>query len=158
MKTFLILLLLISPAYAVSTEGCTKPINMKYSFKDFFNQSFKDVDASEFNDTCIKGSSFYQESKFDDIIILKDIFPAGMKGVEFARCNLDNVKIVGTNVVGWRSVHRRIQVQNDLLDWILNPDNTPKEPTSKIDFIEKGISLKPSDIPTIKLDYPRGRD
>lgn len=151
---YLILIILLFTSNleaAPSTEGCTSPLNLKYSFKDFSNQSFKTVSASEFNGTCIKGSSFYQEAKFDDVIILKDIFPRGMKNVEFVRCNLDNVKVVANNIVGSRSVNRRIKVQNDFEDWILDANNNPKEPIGKELRIKRGISINPKDIPIKKF-------
>ena len=122
-------------------------INKKYSFKDFTAQSFASVDPSEFNNTEIVGSCFYQEAEPDT-----EVFPAGMVGVTFKRCNLDNVKIPPGNTVEGSCCHRKIKVQNDLEDWFLDTSLKPVEPMSKKKFIELGISTDPKDIPATKLD------
>jgi len=148
MRYLIILFLLITtPALAQRTKGCTKPLNEKYSFKDFTHMSFKDRPSSEFNNTCIKGSNFYQENKPDE-----DIFP-DMTGVEFVRCNMDNVLIKPGNTIDGETQNRRIQAQNDLEDWILEKQGNrwvAKEPLDKVDFQELGLSIDPKDIPNIK--------
>lgn len=126
--------------------------NEKYSFKDFMGHSFKDKKPKEFNDTELIGSCFYQECVYDDPMVLKDIFPDGMKGVTFRRCNLDNVYIPAGNTVEPDCTHKKIKIQNDLEDWILDTTLKPVEPMSKNDFIRLGISIAPKDIPQTKME------
>lgn len=152
--SFIILLLLIT----IMAKAEDKPINLKYSYKafPFHDLHFRDISVEEFNDTRIVGSCFYQEYREGDKTVVKDIFPKGMKGVKFERCNLDNIYVdetkntIGTGVEDWCS-HKKVKVQNDLCDWILNEDETPKEPIDKEKFIELGISIDPKDIPKTKL-------
>jgi hypothetical protein len=120
-------------------------INQKYSFKDYMNRSFTSVSALEFSNTEIKGSCFYQEGD------AKEIFPTGMTGVTFIRCNLDNVVVPVGNTIDKTCINRKIKVQNDLEDWLLNTDNTPKEPMRKAEYIRLGISIDPADIPVTKV-------
>lgn len=140
-------------------------VNETYSFKDFMHQTCVDADAEEFNGTEIIGSCFYQEAAYDaDSLSASpkdprvDVFPAGMTGVTFRRCNLDNCTIPPGNTVvtgGNRPCSNlRIRVQNDLEDWELGTDNKPVEPLSKDMFIEKGLSIDPKDIPATKQDKP----
>ena len=102
-------------------------INDKYSFKayPYHKLSFKDRPASEFNDTEIIGSCFCQENKPDS-----DIFPNGIMGVIFKKCNLDNIYVPPGNTIK-EGTHKKIKVQKDGLDWLLNDDLTPKEPLNK---------------------------
>jgi hypothetical protein len=123
-------------------------INEKYSFKDFMNQGFYEVDASEFNNTEIVGSCFYQE-----LIADTEIFPPTMTGVTFKRCNLDNVKIPAGNIVETSCCHRRIEPQNDL-EWLVDDKHEPTEPMRKADYLRLGISIDPADIPTEKMTEP----
>ena len=134
--------------------------NDKYSFGDFMGQSLRDVPVKELNDTEIVGSCFYQEDKPDAFV-----FPDGMKGVTFRRCNLDNVYIPPGNTVvteGWEACcQKRIMVQpptpkakpdkddppDGPIDWIVDKDNKPVEPLNKRQFEEEGRSLDPKDIP-----------
>lgn len=124
-------------------------INKKYSFKDFTHQSFKNSPASDFNDSEVKGSCFYQEAKESDGEVLKDIFPDGIMGVVFQRCNLDNVLIPLGNTIEKDCTHRRIKVQNDLSDWILDDNLKPVEPMDKKQRLIDGRSIDPKDIPVI---------
>lgn len=152
------ILLVSEQCYAADTSGCTKLLNEKYSFKDFGGQSFTSLDPTEFNDTCIKGSNFYQEAKEDDSDVMKSIFPAGMTSVEFVRCNLDNVAVpVGNTLLttgSEKSTNLAIKVQNDLEDWILGVDGKPKEPLNKEAFIEAQLSTDPKKIPIEKKERP----
>lgn len=154
MKKLLIIsfLLITTFAFGAKDTGCTKPVNDKYSFKGSAHHglSFKDRPASEFNNTCIKGTSFYQEWVEGDVSIVKDIFPDGMSGVEFVRCNLDNIEIPVGNTVDSTSSQNKIKVQNDLEDWKLDTSLKPIEPVDKDSFIEEGKSIDPKDIPTFK--------
>lgn len=153
MKIIIIFFLLVGVAQA----DCTKPLNEKYSFKDFMNQSFKTVDPSEFNNTCIKGSNFYQEADIDATLekdIIKSIFPVGMTGVEFVRCNLNNVDLPINNTTDSTSVRETIKVQNDLEDWKLDASLKPLEPVFKERYEKLGLSTKPEDIPPTKQEKP----
>lgn len=114
--------------------------------------SFKDKKPEEFNDTEIIGSCFYQECDFDDPVVVKDIFPDGMKGVIFRKCNLDNVLVPLGNTVEADCTHKKIKIQNDLEDWILDNSLSPIEPMNKAIFIELGISIAPKDIPSEKME------
>lgn len=126
-------------------------INKKYSFADFMHQSFKDRPAPDFNDSEVKGSCFYQEAKENDTEVLKDIFPDGMTGVIFQRCNLDNVLIPLGNTVESNCTNRKIKIQNDWQDWILDVSLKPEEPMDKARRLRKGVSVDPKDIPTKKM-------
>ena len=133
-------------------------INEKYSFKNFAAQSFKHLPASEFDNTIIKGSCFAQEIPHEEEFAIKDIFPDGMTGVTFQRCNLDNVLIPVGNIIesadGIESTNKKIQRQNDLEDWILDENDNPIEPMNKKEYIKLGISTDPKDIPETKLEEP----
>lgn len=135
-------------------------LNDKYSFRDLTGQTFLGVDPSEFNDSEIVGSCFYQESARDPDSPgagAKDpsvnVFPPGMTGVTFTRCNLDNCKIPLGNTVGERNSHRKIRVQNDNRDWILaDADDKPLEPTDKKLRIREGKSVDPKNIPSTRIE------
>lgn len=130
-------------------------INEKYSYKDFMNKSFKGLSPSEFNDSIVIGSNFYQEAEFESGDIEKDIFPDGLKNVTFEKCNLDNVRILDKceNCKFVNNSMRVIKVQNDLEDWVLNKQDgkyIAVEPVSKSRFIEVGVSIDPKSIPAEK--------
>jgi len=118
-------------------------INEKYSYKDFTGQYLTDVPASEFNNSEIVGSCFYQEWLDGDT--MKDIFPAGMTGVKFTGCNLDNVFVPTGNVIEG-GTHKRIRVQKDMEDWIVDSGENPVEPLHKKRFEELGLSIDPKEI------------
>ena len=116
-------------------------INEKYSFGDFLDKQFKDLPASDFNNTTIKGSCFYQQYFVDS-----DIFPTGMVGVTFENCNLDNVLIPnGNTIVG--GCNKKIRVQNDGVDWLLDGALNPVEPVDKKRRLAASESIDPADIP-----------
>jgi len=140
----LILILVCSVALA-------QPMNKEYSYKGFpyHGVSFKDKKAEDFNNTTIVGSCFYQEWTEGDEKVVKDIFPDGMTGVVFERCNLDNIKMVPGNTYIRCSI-RKLKVQNDWEDWELNEDLTPKTPSDKDERIKANISFDPKDIPNEK--------
>ncbi len=147
MRYFLILFMFI-PRLCFS-----QPINEKYSYQayPYHGVSFKEVDVKEFNNTTIIGSCFYQEWTEGDVAIVKDIFPNGMTGVVFQKCNLDNVLVpVGNVIMG--GTNEKIKVQNDLSDWILDKDLKPIEPMDKEFRLEKSISIDPIDIPLTKQE------
>ena len=125
MKYFIVLFMFV-PIFCLG-----KPINEKYSYKaySYHGLSFKNRPASEFNNTTIKGSCFYQDWKEGESVV-KDIFPDGMVGVEFKNCNIDNLFIpVGNTVVG--GTNKKIKEQNDKEDWVLNDSLEPVEPITK---------------------------
>lgn len=104
----------------------------------------------------IVGTCFYQESVLGDIDDpYKKIFPATMTGVIFKRCNLDNVDVpVGNSITddaGCPSSHRRIRVQNDLEDWIVDATGKAVEPLDLARFVELGKSTDPKDIPATPI-------
>lgn len=132
--------------------------NEKYSGKDFTGQSFASLDADEFNNSEIIGSCFAQEAPYSSQGLdvnppdpMINVFPPSITGVTFTRCNLDNCNIpVGNTVSG--GINRKIRVQNDLSDWILDGDNKPIEPQDKKDRIKLSISIEPNDIPLVKQE------
>lgn len=133
-------------------------INEKYSFKDFTHQTFTSVDASEFDNSEIKGSCFYQETAWDADSLgasakesRSNVFPPAMTGVTFIRCNLDNCLIPAGNTVDKSCSERRIRVQNDSEDWVLSDvDFKPTEPIDLVRFTEEAKSIDPADIPPTK--------
>ena len=127
-------------------------LNEKYSYKDFTNKNLLDVDVKELNNTVIRGSCFYQEKSWDEAKLYIKVFPDGMTGVTFDRCNLDNVEIPAGNIVLPTNSHKIIKVQNDWSDWELEANGTPKEPLNKKDYLDLGLSVDPKNIPAEKLD------
>ena len=132
--------------------------NEKYSGRDFTGLSFTSVNVGEFNDSEIIGSCFAQEAPYSPQGLdgnppdpMVDIFPPSMTGVTFVRCNLDNCNIPTGNTVSG-GTNRKIRVQNDLSDWILDNGNKPIEPQDKKDRIKLSISIDPNDIPLVKQD------
>lgn len=148
MRYWLILFLLIS--FNVQA----KPLNEKYSYKDFTGKSFRDISVEEFNNTIIVGSCFYQEWDWDrpETSVVKDIFPDGLKDITFENCNLDNVRILDKceNCTFIKNTMKTIKVQNDWDDWILDNALKPIEPLNKQDRLKVGVSVDPKDIPSEK--------
>lgn len=135
-------------------------LNEKYSFKDFLDKKFTHLFTSEFNNSEIRGSCFYQQ-----VVPNTQVFPTGITGVIFVECNLDNVLVpVGNTIKG--GCHRRIMIQNDLEDWIIDDSLKPTEPINKIFFERLGLSVDPKDIPNdfirretiFKNDWLRTKD
>ncbi len=89
----------------------------EWSFKNFTNQRNPFGKAS-IDGLTIYSTSFYQESL--DV----DVFPAGVKNVTLAFCNLDNV-VIPSGVTLIQCSTRRLQVQNDLRDWEVDAQNRP---------------------------------
>lgn len=118
-------------------------VNDSLSYKDFTGQSLKHLDPAEFNGREIVGSCFWQENKPDS-----DIFPDGIEGTIFTRCNLGNVLIPPMCYVNDDCSYPRVKVQNDAEDWVIDEDNNPIEPLNKKRFIAEGKSLDPKNIPT----------
>lgn len=117
-------------------------INKKYSYKDFMDKDLTALSASDFNNSEIVGSCFYQQKAPDT-----QVFPSGITGVKFIKCNLDNVLIpTGNTIEG--DCHRKIKVQNDLEDWIVDGLGKPVEPVNPKTFTNLGLSITPNIIPT----------
>lgn len=115
--------------------------NEKYSQKSFNNQDLSNESSSDFEGEII-GSNFYQENKPNS-----EIFPQGIT-TTFIRCNLDNVKVPsGCTMID--CTNKKIKVQNDLSDWILDDDGNPTEPMDK-KLREFDISTSPDSIPSKK--------
>ncbi len=130
--------------------ACAEEINKKYSYKDFTGVSFKDIPVEEFNNTIIVGSCFWQQW-YEGEEVVKDIFPDGIIGVEFRKCNLDNVYIDETKNTIVDGTHKKIKPQNDWADWIVDDDGKPIELLYKDNRLEKGLSIDPKDIPKKRL-------
>ena len=119
-------------------------INEKYSHKDFTHKILTDTKPEEWNDTEVVNSCFYNEKP------LTKVFPDGLKGVTFIRCNLDNVVVPETCTIEG-GTNKLIQVQNDLEDWILDKDLNPVEPVAKARFVKLGLSVDPTNLCAEKL-------
>lgn len=125
-------------------------MNEKYSYKDFTRKAFLEVTPKEFNDSEIVGSCFHQGKPNTKI------FPDGLEGVTFIKCNLDNVLVPEEcEIIG--GCHRLIKEQNDLEDWIVDETLRPIEPVDKAVFAKLGLSVLPADIPGTKLDISKVR-
>ena len=123
-------------------------MNEKYSYKDFTGIEFSKVDVKEFDGTEIIGTCFSQ------LVPKTKIFPSGMTGVSFVKCNLDNVDVPAGNTQK-DGCNRQWKEQNDMELWIVSGLlDTPIEPLSKKMFQELGISIDPADIPNEKMDEP----
>jgi hypothetical protein len=123
-------------------------ISEKHSFKDYTGLSLKGYDKSDFTNQTIKGTCFSQE-KTDS-----DIFPDGTANVTFIRCNLDNVVLPSGSTIDGETINRRIKVQNDLMDWEVDEQDNPIRPADPVSFDKVGLSKKPVDIPSTKLEKP----
>jgi hypothetical protein len=122
-------------------DGKIINISDDYSNKDFTSRILKE---EKLDGLAIFGSCFSQE------IPDSSIFPDDMKNVSFYNCNLDNVYIpVGNDVFGCSQ--RKIKIQNDLMDWVVDKDLKPIEPVLKKEFIKNNISIYPKDIPQTKM-------
>jgi len=106
MKILILLLALSVTCYA-------NPINTKYSQKDFTGKTFTTRPASEFNDTTIQGSCFYQPTDKEEAVLIK-VFPDTVKNLKLVACNLDNAKIPsGAIIVGELNCNRVIKQKNN---------------------------------------------
>lgn len=123
-------------------------INKQYSYKGFpyHGLSFKNHPAAEFNNSSIIGSCFYQQW-LDDGATMKDIFPVGMTGVTFSKCNLDNVYVPPGNTIDG-GTHNSLRAQNDMEDWLVDAMDKPIGPLHPKRFDDVGLSKDPKDIPT----------
>lgn len=119
----------------------TKPINEKYSYKDFTQQDLSNRPVSEFNNTRIIGTCFFQDFP------KSRIFPPGMVGAEFELCNLDNVDVEAGNTVSEKSSNRQMRFQNDLQYWIVDDQDKPIEPANIESVLMDDGNIDPAEIP-----------
>ncbi len=119
-------------------------INKKYSYKDFTDKDLTSLPASDFNNSEIVGSCFYQQKAPNT-----QVFPTGITGVTFRKCNLDNVLIPPGNTVDG-GCHRKIKIHNDLEDWIVDDLGKPIKPVNPSTFNNLGLSIDPKDIQLTK--------
>ena len=148
-RLLIITILLVSTNCFAQEPICHNPLNVTYSFRDLYDLTFTEKDASEFNDTCIKGSNFYQFNKPGTVI-----FPSDVKNLEFVKCNLDNVKLPDSSIDSGGNSNRMIKLENDKEDWIIDVNGDPVEPVNKERFEQLGLSVKPEDIPAKEQDIP----
>jgi hypothetical protein len=112
--------------------------------RTYKRQSLLNVDPAEFSDSEIVGACFHQDIPFTDV------FPPGIKGVVFTKCNLDNCNIPpGATVNGGTNKH--FKTMNDQEYWLVGKDLKPIEPRDKEMFIKCGLSIDPKDIPAESL-------
>ena len=129
----------------VPVIGLNLEYNEEVSNKICNGWNMKDHPEFILNGKVIYNTSFYQH--------LPDThtFPEDMTGVTFIKCNLDNCFIPPGNTV-IQCTQRKIKVQNDLNDWIVDDLGNPVKP---VDFnIYEKLSLplpKPQDIPAQKV-------
>jgi hypothetical protein len=124
-------------------DGKTIEFNDKYSQRLF---KVKDlIDAKGLDGQVIYSSCFSCEEPDSPM------FPEKMKGVKFYNCNLNNCLIPeGNEVIG--GSQKRIIVQKDNEDWIVDESDKPVEPINKKFFIKLGLSTAPKDIPKTRIE------
>ena len=120
-------------------------LNEKYSYKDHTNKLLDKTDAAEWNDTEVVGTCFHQN------VPKTVVFPTGIKGVKFVKCNLDNVVIPKDCKVDG-GCNRLIAVQKDGCDWLLDTDLNPIEPLDKAEYVKLGLSVDPAALPVSVKD------
>ena len=146
----LILILICSMASAQTIRYGNEDIKMsdKYSGKGYPYHRLSFKHETDMKDINIYGSVFYQECLEGEEVV-KDIFPDDAT-ITFYNCNLDNILIPsGCQVIG--GSNKKLKIQNDWEDWILDNDLKPIKPMNKELRLEKGISVLPKDIPKKKL-------
>lgn len=87
----------------------------EWSFKNFTNQDLSDRALSG---KVIYSTVFYNEKPNSEI------FPPGMKGVIFIKCNMDNLVIPEGNTL-IECTQRKFEAQEDGKDWLLDEDGNP---------------------------------
>lgn len=117
---------------------------MGYSRKDFTGQILIDrVDLVP--GLIIERSCFSHETPDTQV------FPAGMTGVTFRGCNLDNVFIPPGNTVMPCCSTRRFKAQADGRDWIVDRKNNPIEVCNPQWFQKRGLQVPtPEDLKLVK--------
>jgi hypothetical protein len=123
-------------------------VNEKYSYKDFNNQDFSDLDPAEFNNSEIVGSCFHQNRA------ASRIFPENMTGVTFQGCNLDNTIVPPGNTVESTCCHKSFGVENDGEYWLLDEDLKPVSPLKPDRYDKLNLSKDPKDLPSTRDPIP----
>lgn len=115
------------------------------SFKDFTGRVLTDETLYNFNGKTIYATCFSQETPG------AIVFPDGMKGVTFVKCNLDNVTLpVDSIIIGCSQ--RQFEVQNDLNDWLVDENKNPVIPVDHEVYTKFNLPIpKPEDIPSQKV-------
>ena len=129
-------------------------LNKEYSYRDFSCRSLREVDSAELSDSEIVGSSFAQ--RVEQAALgnpLQDVFPDGMLGVRFRRCNLDNVRVSLGNVVDG-GCNRLLVPQNDGETWVVDGFGMPLQPLHRAEFQRHGLSEDPGDLPAKPVAVP----
>ncbi len=91
-------------------------INEKYSYQDFTNADFTQVDPDEFSNMVIVNSCFYQEPRGNEIPPYP-VFPAGSMNMRLINDNLNNVAITSEMDIsndGWNRCSNEIITIEDL--------------------------------------------
>ena len=117
------------------------PLNKEYSYKDFTHKTFTETRPEEWNDTEVVGTCFY------NLKPKSEIFPEGIRGVKFIRCNLDNI-VIPKDCTVEGGCNRLIQEQKDGEDWLLDDNLMPVEPLNKGVYVKLGLSISPAALPT----------
>ena len=113
----------------------------KHSFRSYQDKKFLSSDPSEFSNTIIKCSNFYQQKQPDTCV-----FPDGVKNLTLENCNLDNVCLT-SEMITIGGTRKRIVCQNDMEDWIVDEFNYPLEPLHKENYQELNLDFSPKNIP-----------
>jgi hypothetical protein len=130
--------------------------NLKYSHGDFTGQDLKNEPPEDFVGDIV-GSCFYQEKLTGDDNAYIKIFPLGMTGANFIRCNLTNVSIPNGNTYT-DCVKYRSKQQNDLSQWVVDADGVPSTCVTASTHEKYGTSTDPNDIPLTKQQKPIGHN
>lgn len=119
-------------------------LNKEYSYKDFTAKDLTKTDPKTWNDTEVIGSCFHQHTP------KTVVFPTGITGVTFTRCNLDNVVVPKECTING-GCHRWIAVQKDGEDWVLDENLNPVEPLNKALFTKLGLSTSAAALPVSEV-------
>ena len=122
-------------------------MNERYSYKDFTGKTLTETDPKEWNDTEVIGSCFAS------LTPNTRVFPDGITGVKFIKCNLDNV-VVPKECTIEGGCHRLIAKQNDGEDWLVDEHLNPIEPLNKSLYTKLGLSTSPLAISASPVTVP----
>jgi len=114
---------------------------------DQTDNTFIDDNPANWNGKSIRGQ-FYQQWGDDEPNgkhKMRDVFPPTAVNVSLYG-GFDNCVIPpGYTII--KGTNRRIRVQNDFNDWILDSNGNPVEPMNKARLLKDGKSIDPKDIP-----------